>query len=303
MTADTSRSLVGPTLNNTALVVVTYQPDAEFQQRLEIAAAQFPATIVVDNTGVESCELSGLCPEQMRFIRNHSNLGLGAALNQGCEAVLEAGFEWVVTLDQDSLLEEEFLRIMIQGWNQSEEKAVVLGSNYFSVSRGAYKINPEQQFSTRPLKTVITAGCLMHLGSWRDLGRFREDFFIDSIDHEFCLRVRGAGLGVRINCRPGMRHTIGDKLDYRYGLKRLAPFSHSPLRKYTSARNSMRTILEYARQEPGWCLRKLAGLSAELLSIIILESGKSRRLKSFLLGLKHGWQGKMGPIPDVLLHD
>ena len=303
MTPRSFNPAAGPTASNTVLVIVTYHPDADFSQRLEIAAAQFPATILVDNTGVASLELSSLKGKDVSLIHNHSNLGLGKALNQGCQAALELGFEWVVTLDQDSLLDDEFLQIMLQGWHQSEEKPVIFGCNYFSVSRDAYKIKPGQKTATRPLKTVITSGSLMHLGSWSSLGQFREDFFIDAIDHEFCLRVRGAGYGVRINCRPSMQHTIGEEPTYSSWLKRLAPFSHSSRRKYTSARNSLRTILDYAVQEPAWCIRRTLGLSAELLSIIVLEPEKGRRLKSFLLGLKHGWQGRMGSIPEGLVHD
>lgn len=303
MTHSSFNPAAGPTVSNTALVIVTYHPDVDFSRRLEIAAAQFPATILVDNTEAASPELFQLSGTNVRLIQNHRNLGLGKALNQGCQAALESGFEWVVTLDQDSLLDGEFLRIMLQGWHQSEEKPVIFGCNYFSVSRDAYKVRPDQKTGTRPLKTVITSGSLMHLGNWNNLGQFREDFFIDAIDHEFCLRVRGAGFGVRINCQPSMQHTIGEELTYGSWLRRLAPFSHRSLRKYTSARNSLRTILDYAVQEPAWCIRRTLGLSAELLSIIVLEPEKGRRLKFFLLGLKHGWQGRLGPIPEGLVHD
>jgi hypothetical protein len=65
----------------------------------------------------------------------------------------------------------------------------------------------------------------------------------------------------------------------------------------------MRTVLENSWHEPGWCVRKLGGLGAEFLSILFLERGKSRRLRFFLLGLKHGWQGKMGPPSDRLPYE
>ena len=259
MTAAALDPATRPSANNTALVIVTYEPDAEFPQRLRIAAAQFPLTVLVDNTAAESPGLPGTDADKLRVLRNHGNPGLGIALNQGCEAALDSGFEWVVTLDQDSLLAPEFLQGMLLAWHQCGDAPAILGSNYFSVSRDAYKIAPGQGASTVAAKTVITSGSLVHLGTWNGLGRFREDYFIDAIDHEFCLRLRGAGFPVRISCQSLMRHTIGDELSYSGWLRRLAPFSHSPLRKYTTARNSLRTMLEYGRQEPLWCIRKVFG--------------------------------------------
>jgi rhamnosyltransferase len=289
-----------PTVNNTALVIVSYYPDSGFKDRLRLAAAQFPLTILVDNSGRELPELSG---ENLHFLRNENNLGLGTALNQGCSEALNAGFEWVVTLDQDSQLDHNFLQIMLRGWKKCEKKPAIIGSNYFSVSRNTYKIPPQYDSVPLPRVTVITSGSLMHLGYWNTLGRFREDFFIDAIDHEYCLRVRAAGLTVCLNSQPAMRHTIGAELTYSNWLRKIIPFSHPPLRNYTNARNSMRTIVENALQEPVWCLRRATGLCAEFLSIIFLEPGKITRAKSFLHGLWHGWLGKMGPVPSESNHE
>ena len=85
MTAAALDPASAPSANNTALVIVSYEPDVEFPQRLSIAAAQFPLTVLVDNTAAESPGLPGTDADKLRVLRNHSNLGLGTALNQGCD--------------------------------------------------------------------------------------------------------------------------------------------------------------------------------------------------------------------------
>ena len=141
----------------------------------------------------------------------------------------------------------------------------------------------------------------MYLPAWRDLGRFREDFFIDAIDHEFCLRARQAGYRVGVNLFPSMDHKIGFALPHDDWVARIIPYRHHPVRKYTIARNTLRLILEYAFREPSWSLRRTTSLIVELLSIIFLEPEKGRRLRAFLHGLRDGWRNRMGPIPSELL--
>lgn len=297
------RQIAAPTTENTALAVVCYHPEEAFQDKLGVFAGQFPVTFIVDNSEPATQWLEGADGDRIRITPNGTNPGLARALNQACQAALDAGFEWVVTLDQDTDIREDFLQIMVDGWQQAGGRTALLGSNYFSVSRGKHKIEPGGKNGTSPQKTVITSGSLMHLPSWRQIGRFRDEYFIDSIDHEYCLRTRRAGLEVKINHQSAMQHTIGDSLSYGSFLNRLLPFRHTPARKYTSARNTTRTVVEYAGFDPAWCIKQLVGLLAELLSIVLFEPKKWLRIKCFFTGVKHGWCNEMGTIPPEILGD
>ena len=294
---DILENCVAPSSVNTALVVVTFHPDEDFESRLAVALAQFGAVFVIDNT--DGNPQSTFREEQQALYRqdNARNLGLGTALNQGCRAALAAGFEWVVTLDQDTWLDTSFLESMTHGWRASNPRAALLGCNYLSISRGKHKIAPSDCTALRTVKTVITSGTLMHLPTWSDLGEFREDFFIDSIDHELCLRFRRAGLRVAINPKPLMEHMIGTPTNHFGFLKNFLPYSHSPVRDYTNARNTIRVLMEYGLKEPLWSLRRSAGLTIEFLALVALETNKIHRLNLFLKGLAHGFTGKMGSLP------
>lgn len=286
-----------PSRADTALVVVTFHPDEGFASRLVVALAQFEAVFLVDNTA--SVAEPAFSEEHPRLHRqnNSQNAGLGVALNQGCRAAVAAGFEWVVTLDQDTQLDPCFLEAMIQAWRASEERPALLGCNYLSVSRGRYKIRFNGDKALRSVKTVITSGTLMHLATWSSLGGFREDFFIDAIDHEICLRARGAGFHVAIYPEPLMEHVIGTPSAHDSIIGAMLPYSHSPLRNYTNARNTTCVLLQYSLREPLWSLRRMAGLTAELLAIAVLEKNKRQRLLLFFKGVGHGLTRRMGPFP------
>lgn len=282
---------VPPTADNTALVLVTYYPDEQVKARIQTLSTQFKKVFVVDNTPASQSTDSIYPIISIHLISNSINAGLGRALNQGCEAAKACKFEWVITLDQDSVLQAGFLQSQLACWSTSAFKPFLLGSNYISESRQESPARFPVGSYSRQCKTVITSGTLMHLGTWHQLGGFREDFFIDSLDHELCLRARAQGLKVARNGEIHMRHTIGTT---RRGQKWL-PFNHPPLRKYTSTRNTVRTILEYGLYEPLWALKKIAGILYEVASVVLLESSKKHKLQAMQAGITDGFKNRLGP--------
>ncbi|MCX2982538.1 glycosyltransferase [Halieaceae bacterium IMCC14734] len=287
-----------PSVQTTAAVIVSYQPDSEFDAHLQLLLSEFDAVFLVDNTGAGAGHI--VTHPRLHFHSNDINQGLGVALNQGCQLALDAGYEWVVTLDQDSRLEVDFVPMMIAAWSRSSVCPVLLGCNYFSVSRGLHKITADSAAAPIPVATVITSGTLMHLDSWRSLGGFREEFFIDGIDHEICLRARNAGCLVALYPGSMMRHSIGEEYDSGSWLGGMRPYRHSPLRDYTNARNTTRLLLEYVLREPRWCLRRSLGFAAELLAVLVFETNKLRRLKCLVFGIGHGIAGKMDDFPEFV---
>ena len=289
-----------PDADNTALVVVSYNPDTFFIERIKVAASQFGRVFLVDNSEAEQLDLEPLDPGKFKITFNMENVGLAKALNMACEQARDFGFDWVVTLDQDTELYMDFFRSMQVAWKQAPSLTALLGCNYYNVSRSAFRVPPTDLPNGLVQTTVITSGCLTYLPTWSAVGMFREDYFIDSIDHEFSLRVRQAGFVVAINTQAGMKHVIGNQLEYHAPVARLAPYRHSIWRKYTSTRNSLRTVIDYGTREPLWCAKKLLGMFVELMAIIILEPDKRLRLRAFFMGLVHGYQGRLGSVPIEL---
>jgi len=287
-----------PHYDDIAIVIVTYNPDQSFYERVDAILDRFKAIIIVDNSAPGIIQISRLNHQKIHIHVNNSNLGLGVALNTGCERALELGFNWAVTLDQDTELYPEYLPSMLHAWSKCRERPPILGCNYLNISRSGYKFTRSDISLTKHKTTVITSGCLTHLPTWAFLGKFRGDYFIDAIDHEYCLRARRSGFDIVINYQCLMDHTIGEPTQTHKLFGAFSPYNHSSWRTYTSTRNTMRTIIDYAASEPSWCVRKLAGLAVELLAIFFLEDKKVIRLKAFAYGLAHACTGKMG-MPEI----
>lgn len=291
---------IAPTPQNTCAVIVTYRPDEGFSDRLARVRSQFSMVIVVDN-GSQPLAISG-SPDglpQVRLVANQSNLGVAAALNQGVNLARLEGFEWVVMLDQDTIPAPDMLETLLDVYRESGGGDVMIGGNYWDARRGRNFIRCADEGGFRERKTLITSGTLVSLWQFKTIGFFREDYFIDSVDHEFCLRARAHGFRVLISCRPVMKHSIGAHVENAGRLRQFLSFEHPPVRKYFIARNTVATVKSYCIRESVWSMRQGARLLADFASILLFENEKSEKIKAFLVGVAHGVAGNMGPIEKV----
>jgi rhamnosyltransferase len=282
---------------NVCAVIVAFHPDNEFKSRLADLLHQVNALVVVDNTPAEARQHSIALPpavgKQVLLIENHDNLGVGAALNQGLNQTLEWGCDWLLTLDQDSRCYPDMVQTLLNVKATCVPPSVVIGGNYLDTRNGKTKVPVGADGEFLDQKTVITSGCLVDARFAQAIGGFREDYFIDQLDHEFCLRARANGGKVVISRKPVMAHSVGEvggawlpKLGY-------LP-NHSPMRKYYVARNSLTTIAIYWRREPDWCMRRLVRLVLGLLLMATLERQRLLKVRAFVTGIADGLHGRMG---------
>ena len=222
-------------------------------------------------------------------------MGIAYALNQGIVHAKKLGFKWILCLDQDSNVESTLLAGLRATWKKGGCVPAIIGCNYMNEYKNTLKLSLNKDTKDFiDCKTLITSGTLMPICIPEHIGYFRKDYFIDSVDHEFCLRARKYGYPVRLSRTIGMTHHIGSAPAtqlFGYTLSHI----HPPFRKYYIARNTVLTIKTYFKQEPLWALRQIARLGIEIISITTQEDNKFLKLKAFIQGVLHALQNKTGP--------
>ena len=88
--------------------IVTYNPDTErLEQCIGSAADQTGGTVIFDN-GSENADiiekLEAVNRNSVHIIRNNTNAGIASALAAIMDYARQTGYEWVLSLDQDSVL-------------------------------------------------------------------------------------------------------------------------------------------------------------------------------------------------------
>jgi rhamnosyltransferase len=235
--------------------------------------------------------------EHTHIVENRVNLGIAKALNQGLQHALESNCQWLLTLDQDTRCYPDAVQTLLAAAATCIPEPVVIGGNYFDAKRGRHDAPVDLRGDCLERKTVITSGCLVQSGFAANIGGFREDYFIDQVDHEFCLRARRHGGRVVITRKPIMHHSVGGDAGPKVPFRGQMLPDHSPVRKYYITRNSLVTVASYWKTEPLWCLIRTVRLLLGLPTMLLLETEKPAKARAFAAGCRDGLRRRMGPCP------
>ncbi len=307
-----SKNDLAPGNSNICAVIIAYNPGTSFIENVQTLLDQVPRIVIVDNGSEgESLQRVGkIASRNVEVIYNHSNLGIAAALNQGLTRAQKLGFSWAVTLDQDSKPGRDMVAKLIAAYFQaaSPERICILAPQVINrkLKKRTYFLRPRfGPFYQRascigeildPVTTVITSGSLLNLRIFECIGDFREDFFIDYVDTEYCLRALGNGYRIVVACRATLEHRLGNRSRVQFGRFALFPTFHPPERWYYFGRNRIPMIREYAIRFPHWFTYDLVACMYCLLRMLLVEDQRLKKLHAFLHGLLDGLIGRMGEM-------
>jgi rhamnosyltransferase len=293
---------VPPTTETICAVYVTYHPDAKFPERVARVMRQVAHIVIVDNLSNKEAVrmLRALCEAgHSELIENKENLGVATALNQGARRAIERGYAWVLMLDQDSWPDTDAVGTLseIYATHPDREKVKIIGSNYRRPVTGHSVVGGEDTTSGFiETAAVITSCSMMSLKAFEEVGPFRDDFFIDQVDDEYCLRLRSYGHKVLLSCKPLMVHSLGNATSHKILWKRPICTHHSPLRRYYITRNRLVLYRMYACKELFWARRSIRAILIETILIILYEDQKLQKLMAMLLGIWHALSGRLGRL-------
>jgi rhamnosyltransferase len=285
-------------------VVVTYHPDAEFSSRLERLSRQVGRVIVVDNgsTGSELRMLSELSTDpSVELVINGENRGVAQALNEGIRRAASRGYAYALLLDQDTQVDEGMVAALLAVYASFPDRAglAVIGSHYVGASAIEIK-SPDgrkaEAAQCDEVEAVITSGSLLPLAAYKVIGPFREEFFIDYVDIDYCVRARAKGYRVVKTKKALMSHVIGSPTRHEWlGLKK-STTNHSADRRYYIARNNTVMLRESGNYfAGGWAVKSLFRCLRQCRRILLHEGSKAEKI----IAVAHGWWdgilGRMGP--------
>ena len=296
-------------------LIITFNPSTDLFSNLSVFFNQLDHIIIVDNN---SNLKTRLFLEQeilnressLTIIFNDINLGVATALNQGFQWGMDHGYDGIVTFDQDSIPSPKMIHELVRVYNSHpdhENIAIVAPQieNSHAGIRIRYLRTRGAFFFERVLckddilegvSIVITSGSLNSLNAYRKIGVFRDDFFIDYVDTEYCLRAKQNNYGILVACHATLQHRLGNQQLKRLGPFTLHPTFHSPLRWYYINRNRIVMLRQYALRFPHWGVYDLLAGFYALLKVILFEDKKLRKLLAAILGIFDGFLQRMGPI-------
>lgn len=242
-------------------VVVAYLPDnASLRALLRSLLAQVDQVLIVDNTPADDDRVHAAIADfaellsTLRLVRLGENLGIAAALNVGIQVAIIEGFDYALLSDQDSLPTASMVEQLLSVAQKLQSRGFHIGCvgptyvDHITGQTFGFQVQEPGHFfystfaSERAdpwveVVAVITSGSLIPCGVFADVGTMREDYFIDSVDTEWCHRARHHGYKLYGTSHAKMEHQLGDHT-FPVWYLRWRPFSgYSPLRLYYRFRN------------------------------------------------------------------
>jgi rhamnosyltransferase len=289
---------------NVCAITVAYHPDASFPLRVERTLREVGALVIVDN-GSRDAELGMLrrlaANSLITLISNLNNVGIARALNIGIRRAITLGFKWVLLLDQDSWIDDGMVQTLIAAGAAypDRDRLGVIGSGYRDFNSPLREQKDEIVGGNwEEVASVITSGSLIPLKAHAAVGAFREDFFIDHVDTEYCFRARAKGYRVIRTRRPMMSHPIGAISRHKVLWTEKWTFNHAPDRRYYIARNDTVLLREYGHYTFGiWALKSFGRCVRLCKRIVLYEEMKAHKIIAVAQGFWDGVRGHMGPRP------
>ena len=286
-------------------IIVTWHPDADLVARLIRIAPQVQVLIIVDNGSAaaeilklhEAARLMGI-----DLILNPQNLGIARALNIGADRAIALGYSWVLLLDQDSVVGGDLIETLIAIYDSFDDKEhlALVGSGYRDLGRELARSDNLPAIGNDRLwdetTNIITSGTLLSLAAHAIIGPFREEFFIDHVDFEYCLRARAQGFHILNSRRLLMRHLVGAPTIHKGLWKQTVITNHSADRLYYFARNDTVLLRESGKYKfATWAIKSFARRFRTCRKVLMFEQSKSAKILAVCRGLWDGLNSNMGP--------
>lgn len=279
-------------------VIVTYHPSEALIDVVAAASPQVDEILIVDNSlKNDSQEIFQEVTKnnKVTLVRNYQNLGIASALNRGVHWALAKKYSWILTLDQDSIIDSQMVQIMMDSYNAAPERENIgiLAPVHYDRNTGyksKYLRKLKGPYTHKDI--VMTSGNLIPAKTFEKVGFYDDDLFIEYVDHDFCLKVKKAGFKTCLVSKAKMAHQLGSIRKHR--LLATSFFSHNylPVRRYYRARN--RLILYRRHFHLGWILQDQEFAIKDMIKILLVEDLKWQKVKSTILGTIDGLLGRMG---------
>ncbi len=264
--------------------IVTYNPElVRLKQNIDAIENQVDCVLIVDNGSENESEVKDIAAKYktVTVITNGKNMGIAYAMNQIGDQASEMESPFFLTLDQDSVADEDMVEKLLE---------LFADSHVGGVSPNIINANDrtESQNEVVKINIAISSGFIVRTDLWKEIGGFWDYLFIDEVDHEFCFRIREKGYLIVRRFDTCIDHKIGEPriknvLGHEYKLT-----NHSAFRRYYITRNNIIMRYLFPEERCGLYANLYERLFKLIISIILCESDKLRKTKTIIRGIVDG---------------
>lgn len=265
--------------------IVLYNPNIiRLRENLQSIYDQVDYLILVDNGSQNIIEIEKiLCEyERIKLIKNEYNKGIATALKQIMNYSIEKNAKWVLTLDQDSVCDNNLIETYKNYYHK--DKIGILTCNI--IDRNFTEKN-ELNNEFRFVDICITSGSLMNVEAYKKCRGFDDKMFIDKVDFDICLSIREIGYKIMKVNYNGLLHEVGNGRNVKMLFKDYIVYNHSHIRRYYMARNGIYLAKKHKKYIK--LPRALVKEIRDITLVVLYEDNKIKKFRYAMKGLIDGF--------------
>lgn len=272
--------------------IITFNPDVNrLIKNIDAISKQVTHVYICDNGSSNINEIKEIIcncgiSKEISLIRLDNNYGIAYALNRVFDIAMKIGYSWVLTLDQDSICPLDLIDNYIK-YEGVYSKVGIYCPQINDINRDE---NIQLKDSAIEIEKCITSAALTLVEAWNTSGYFDEFLFIDSVDFDFCKKIRNKAFKIVQVNSVAIQHEIGKIKKFNVLGKSFTPMNHSSFRKYYISRNAIYLSKKYEDES---LLHSLLSIGKLFLLTVLFESKKREKLDAILKGAYDGMRLKV----------
>ena len=272
--------------------IITYNPTlTDVDTCLEALCNQVERVIIVDNASKNVKSLQEVVSKyaNVTLVKNSQNIGFAKALTQVFEWAKSQGFNWVLTLNDDSVVPSnmisEYKKILENQESLVNQKNAKNSKIAIVCSLLKNRLDGTILHSKCHEDECITSGSLTSVEAWDKIGGFDEWLEIDGVDFDFSRRLVRAGWKI-VECQNViMEHQIGKARSINLIIKHPIVWNHNANRKYYIARNMQ--VVDYKMGTYSYA-KSLRAVVRDMIFVALWEKNKFAKIRAMIRGFKDG---------------
>lgn len=272
--------------------IITYNPTlTDVSTCLEALCNQVERVIIVDNASKNVKSLQEVVSKyaNVTLVKNSQNIGFAKALTQVFKWAKSQGFDWVLTLNDDSVVPSnmisEYKKILENQGNLVNQKSAKNSKIAIVCSLLKNRLDGTILHSKCHEDECITSGSLTSVEAWQKIGGFDEWLEIDGVDFDFSRRLVRAGWKI-VECQNViMEHQIGKARSINLIIKHPIVWNHNANRKYYIARNMQ--VVDYKMGTYSYA-KSLRAVVRDMIFVALWEKNKFAKIRAMIRGFKDG---------------
>lgn len=273
--------------DNVIAGIVTFNPDIKrLKSNINAIINQVSNIVIVDNGSMNIEKIEQLIVPNIFFIKWNENRGIASALRAIMDFAITQKYLWVLTIDQDSIVQEGLIEEYLKYANRNDCTNIGMFTSLIKDRNFKDKKHEIQKKDIEIVDSCITSAAFCSVEKYKKIKGYDESFFIDCVDFDICYQLRDAGFDVcRINYT-GLLHEVGHGENRRFLFWSIVVYHHNAKRIYTLSRNMMYLWKKHPKI---YGLHRLIKKESALLTrIVIYEDKKKEKLKYFIKGVRAG---------------